>query len=279
MVTKLYKQCERAAIPFEILVYDDCSDQKWKDKNSALSASFGVNYLELSENLGRSKIRNWLVKSARYDYVLLLDCDSKILKADFIKKYLAVRDQADVLNGGRVYSKKQPRAKSKYLHWLYGKQKESKPARVRNKQVVNYFHSNNIFAKRSILDRHRFDESLQGYGYEDLVFAQRLMDHEVALLHIDNPIEHLGLETNAVFLNKTENAIQNLVRFERQQVLFNTRMQRLSGSLSRWGLEGIVRKYAANNAEKFKSELIENKGSLFKFQMYKLNKYYEYRDV
>ncbi|MBK9736768.1 MAG: glycosyltransferase family 2 protein [Saprospiraceae bacterium] len=39
----------------------------------------------MSENLGRSKIRNWLGKAAYFEYILFLDGDSTIKSKDFIK--------------------------------------------------------------------------------------------------------------------------------------------------------------------------------------------------
>lgn len=277
MVSRLFKQCQRLKIRFEILVYDDLSDEKYRQKNRVLGSSIGINYLELTENLGRSKIRNWLVKSALYNHVIFLDCDSKVLSNDFVKKYIDNMDRAEIINGGRQYSKKPPRAKSKYLHWKYGTKKESKKANVRNIDAVNYFHTNNFFAKRSILDKHPFDESLEGYGYEDLVFAQRLVDYGVSLHHIDNPVEHLGLETNTKFLAKMENAIANLVRFEEEDLLRDTRLQRLVNQLERLGLTKIGKKYAQRKYKTFSSNLKDNKGGLWQLSIMKLHKYYEYK--
>lgn len=277
LVSKLFMQCKRLDIRFEILVYDDLSDEKYRKKNIGLGSSIGINYLELTENLGRSKIRNWLVKSALFDYVLLLDCDVKVIKNDFIKTYLDVKDKAQIINGGRVYSKKKPSAKSKHLHWNYGTKKESKRANSRNLDTINYFHSNNFFATRSVLDKYPFDESLDGYGYEDLVFAMRMQSNDVTIHHIDNPVEHLGLETNKVFLSKMENAIENLVKFENKDLLFDTRLQRLVQQVERLGLTKFIRKYCKKKYESHKSNLLNNKGGLWQLSLMKLHKYYEYK--
>jgi len=80
-ITKLVKdlayQCNRQKIDFEIICFDDASKQRYKDKNEVLRSVFRVNYVELSENLGRAKIRNWLAKSARFEHLMFLDGDSK----------------------------------------------------------------------------------------------------------------------------------------------------------------------------------------------------------
>ena len=42
-----------------------------------------VIYRELPQNLGRSKIRNVLGKAAKFDYLLFLDCDSKVVSDNY----------------------------------------------------------------------------------------------------------------------------------------------------------------------------------------------------
>ena len=88
LVKELHDQCVRAKIKFEILVFDDGSREKIKQENKALNGIFGVNYLELSENIGRSRIRNKLAKTAGFPYLLYLDADSKINSRKFIKNYI-----------------------------------------------------------------------------------------------------------------------------------------------------------------------------------------------
>ncbi len=274
LVKSLFKQCSRHKIRFEILVYDDCSEAKYKAKNQELSSLFGVNYLELKENLGRSKIRNWLVKSAIYDKVLFLDSDSKLVGKSYIKDYLAVIDEADVVVGGRIYSKRPPRAKSKYLHWLYGSNKESKSARVRNRDKANYFHTNNFLANRQIFDQVKFNEEIVGYGYEDLAFGHIVVNCNMSILHIDNPVEHVGLETNKVFLQKTENAIGNLIEYQRQGILTTTQLQRYAKLITALGLREFVSNQLELRADGYKARLVDNKARLYEFSLWKLYLYF-----
>ena len=77
LVETLQKQCEKAKITYEVVCFDDQSQTKYKKDNVILSNYFGVNYTELSENLGRARIRNWMAKIASYDNLLFLDCDTK----------------------------------------------------------------------------------------------------------------------------------------------------------------------------------------------------------
>lgn len=273
LVKKLYKQCEKLDMEFEILVFDDGSAPKYKEANQALNSYFGVNYMEMSENLGRSKIRNWLIKSALYDFVLFLDCDSKVTSKDFIQKYLAELAPNRVINGGRIYANKKPKAKSKYLHWLYGSKKESRKSSVRNKNAHLYFHSNNFAADRKVMIEFPFDESIKGYGYEDLLIAQNLMDHDVQVKHIDNPIIHLGLEKNKDFLDKNLQAVSNLVSLKKQGLYLNTNLDQFAFKLKDWSLDNILFNYLEKKKDQFTQNLLGDKPSLRKFQLLKLHRY------
>jgi len=273
LVKKLYKQCERLDLEFEILVFDDGSKEKYKEQNKVLNTSFGVNYMEMSENLGRSKIRNWLVKSALYDYVLFLDCDSKVTGNKFIENYIDTLGPNKVINGGRIYANKKPKAKSKYLHWLYGTQYESKPAKIRNKNAHLYFHSNNFAADRNVLVEFPFDENIVGYGYEDLLIAQNFIDHDIEVQHIDNPVIHLGLEKNEIFLEKNLKAIDNLVQLKNDGHHLDTNLEQKVFMLKDWSLDKKLFSFISKRKEAYHKNLLSDKPSLLKFQLLKLHRF------
>lgn len=255
LVKKLYKQAKQIDIPFEILCFDDQSKDSYKIKNKELSSLMGVNYMELSENLGRAKIRNWLVKSAGFDLVLFLDGDSKVISKDYISNYLKAYKSPCVISGGRIYNKNKPTAKSKLLHWTYGSEKESKPANIRSKDAFNFFHTNNFLAHRDILIHHPFNEDIEGYGYEDLLMGNDLKKNKVELIHIDNPIEHLGLETNKNFINKTIQATHNLAEINKDRRVLKTRMVRSATTLRDWGLEKTFMNYVGKRYDNWLTNL------------------------
>ena len=91
----LVKQCNKLNINYQVLCFDDGSEQKYKEFNKELAFKINVNYTEMPENLGRSKIRNWLGKAAYYEYILFLDGDSTIKNKDFIK---TIRDDITLLD-------------------------------------------------------------------------------------------------------------------------------------------------------------------------------------
>ena len=278
LVDTLQKQCTKAKITYEILCYDDGSTQEFKNKNAVVAGYFGVNYTELSQNLGRSKIRNWLAKTASYENLLYLDCDSKLVGRKFIQNYLKHLDTAKVISGGRIYSKKPPRAKSKKLHWLYGKLRESKPAAYRNKHPLLYFHSNNFIIKRDLMLAIQFDENIKGYGYEDLLLAKALRKKDINILHVDNPVQHLGLEKSKVFLSKTENAIDNLLWMKYKDKWIKTRLESSANKLQDWGFHEDFLRYYKKREKKIIKNLTSDTPKIRNFDFFKLHYYLEKRN-
>ena len=209
LVHTLLDQSRQDDIIIEIIAMDDGSKPSIRKHNSSLLHVFNVNYVELSENIGRSKIRNWLVKLARYDHVIFLDCDSEIKEKHFLKNY-ARHLPSDTIYGGRKYSDSKPRTARKMLHWKYGWKIESSQAVGRQKNPYLSFMSNNFLVSRKIIQENPFNEEVRGYGYEDLIWARSLEERNIKILHIDNPVIHRGIETTEEFLKKSYNALKNL---------------------------------------------------------------------
>lgn len=240
LVADLIEQCEAEDIAYLISVYDDKSTRKWKKLNEPLHHIFKVNYVELSENLGRAKIRNWLASAAPHENLLFLDGDSGVVSKDFIKKYIAEIPNYEVIYGGRTYSKKPPRSLKKRLHWKYGSTTESIPAKSRNEDPALSFQSNNFLIKAEIFEKIKFDEQIQGYGYEDILLGEQIVRENFKIKHIDNPIEHKGLERTEHFLVKTKEAVFNLVKLQNQGLLANTRLTNFYNKLKKWHLIWLI---------------------------------------
>ncbi len=240
LVQELVTQCSKAKISFEIICLDDLSSSKYHEINRAISPLIGVNYVELTDKCGRSKIRNKLAALARFDHVLYLDSDSKIISKRFIKKYLSAikTNPQSILVGGRSYNKKEPNNPIYKLHWLYGSKRESPSASIRNKRSIELFHSNNFIAPRDLIGATPFNQSINGYGYEDIQWAhQACKTHSIT--HIDNPIKHTGLKKIDLFLEEIETSISNLVKLYKQDPTINTRLIRTYQLLSNLGLSQL----------------------------------------
>lgn len=208
LVEELHHQAELLNIPYEIIIIDDGSDH-FKEINK--KAAEKSNYIELSENMGRAKIRNLFLAYAQYDFLLFLDCDSLIRTSDFLSNYIEIiKNYPGVVVGGRVYDTKKP-GREKMLRWKYGTLKESKDAAIRNRNPYSSFMTNNFLVNKNILEETRFDERLINYGHEDTLFGFSLKENNVPIMHIDNPVLNGDIETNREYLEKTNESVKNLV--------------------------------------------------------------------
>ncbi len=211
-VRELHRQATECGMAFEIRCYDDASQRKYCNMNRELEQMENVVYKELPVNLGRSAIRNLLAEEAVFDHLLFADCDSWPERGDFISKYKEVLGPDAVLYGGRSYSPDPPVDQTLFLRWHYGLQREVIPVETRKRQPWHSFQTNNFVIPRELFLKIRLNEALKGYGHEDTLLGIQLMQQEVPLLHLDNPLRHLGLENSREFLDKTRQGVLNLAR-------------------------------------------------------------------
>ncbi len=239
LVKELLQQGRSAGISFEILCLDDGSNEKYCVLNREVTSWPGVRYEELPENVGRSRIRNLLAQRARYEYLLFADCDSGVVRRDFLEKYVAQAQSDLILYGGRCYDDDPPLEQILLLHWFFGKKREEIPLSKRLADPYHSFMTNNFWIPRSVFSPIGFSEELHRYGHEDTLFGQKLAEDGIRLLHLDNPLQHLGLEPAAVFLEKTVEAVQNLVFLEKKGIRLTTRLSKVFHYLKSWRLYAL----------------------------------------
>ena len=269
LVEGLSQQLESFEIEGEILVVDDCSKDKWKDINQGVKNSTFVNYEKLKNNLGRSQIRNYLAHKAKFDYLLFLDCDMKIVEPNFLKNYYQNLSTENVLIGGISYQKDKPKEEF-ILHWKVGKEREVKTSEVRQNAPYQSFLSSNFLIPKSIFDKIKFDESITQYGHEDTLFGLELKEFNIPIKHIDNPIEHAGLEPNSVFISKTEKAIENLASLFKEEKIEPTKLIATYLKINKLGMSGIVFYFLKSFNEVLIKNLKSPNPSLLYFDFYKL---------
>lgn len=225
---------EEEGLFYEILIYDDASPNDGDWGRQELRTIPHTNYVELPVNLGRAAIRNRMIRDARSPYCIFLDVDAEI-PANYLQSYQNYLGDLHnsspdwslgrdlVIVGGRQYEKKRPSNPELHLHWWYGQERESDVFHQSKKSWLG-FHSNNFLATRSLLLDHPFPESVDGYGHEDTLWGQQFTGTDVLLYQLNNPVIHLGLETNEVFLRKQHQAIRNLHRLKNETPHLRTRL-------------------------------------------------------
>ena len=138
-----------------------------------------------------------------------------------------------------------------------------------NRRPYARFTTSTFLIGRDDFMRVRFNESYAGYGYEDVQFGVELERSGIGILHIDNPLVHLGLEPNAVYLEKAENAVRNafehMEEIGRGSTLLN-HFDRLQRFRMVWAGRLAFRLFSGP----MRHNLVGNKPSLKVFSLYKL---------
>ena len=248
LAEELQKQAAELTPNFQILFIDDCSDLSISYINQKVKGLENVEYEVLTENIGRSAIRNKLFAQASYEKCIVLDGDVSITKTDFIKTYLGVLKDDNVVVGGHIYQKNPPKDTSKYLHWLYGSQIESSPAAERQKHPYKSFMTSNFACNKTIFENINFDESIKGYGHEDTLFGERLAQLKTPILHIQNVVRHDGMDTKELFLAKQKEAVENLrVLYDAGKITTESKLIRFSKRQLLCKLIGLFEKQIYQN--------------------------------
>lgn len=205
LATELQRQAMDQSIDFEIIVMEDGSE-KWVKENELIGELANCKRIILENNIGRSAIRNKLADAAKYEQLLFIDCDAEVCSPDFVAKYVAFCKEECVVIGGTDYDPNE-RNPNYSLRLKYGRQREARTALERGK---NNFATFNFLISKSIFNRVRFDESIRGYGHEDMLFGHQLHQLGYEFIQIENPLIHKGLDDNNTFLKKTEESTRNL---------------------------------------------------------------------
>ncbi|KJF42380.1 glycosyltransferase [Draconibacterium sediminis] len=279
LVNDLHQQATGLEIDFEIRVYDDGSDEIFKSLNRILKSKHNVVYNEMENNLGRAGVRNKMGADSVFDWLLFIDADSKIISADYLKNYLENRNKSQVLCGGTAYAKQKPADQEKLLRWTYGTKREAVTAVVRNRSKGFIITSNNFFLAKELFDRVNFREELREYGHEDTLLGYDLFCAGVEIFHIDNPLEHTGLESAQAFLKKSCMALENLKKIGEElldgdqmfyrQVNFLRKYKRITFFIPSRTVGRLFRKYR----DKMEENLKGARPSLLVFDLYKLGYY------
>lgn len=209
LVTDLYMQCRELECAHEIWIIDDFSDPQYRATNRELTVFDAIHYLELDTNIGRAAIRNLLAQKASYPYLVFIDCDAVVYTRSFVSRYIKACSPGVVCYGG-CQSLPGSGDDTFCLRWKYGNERESIPIEEREKNPDLHFSTFNFMIDKRVILLYPFDENIQSYGYEDVLFRLQLIKQGYHLTQIDNALIHSGLISANEFLDRTRTSLQNL---------------------------------------------------------------------
>jgi len=271
----LLLQLSEIKVPAEVIFMDDCSsNSEISGHNIALTENKeAIRYILLNQNVGRSAVRNRLAEQAQYSHLLFIDVDSKIVNPDFLENYLLHIKDTPAIAGGTAYSELKNPLHS--LRFYYGKSREEVAAEQRDQHPYDAITLNNLFIEKAVYLKFPLDEQLTQYGHEDTKFGYELKANKIPLLHIDNPVEHIGLEDNQAFLDKTRLGVINFVKLVKGGLGHESKLYRAYQKLERFHAIGLFRLFYACFSKKIMKNLLSEKPSIRLFDLYKLHIFIE----
>ena len=274
LVSELQKQCLESNIQFEILCQDDASNL-FKIENEKINSLENCNFSVNNLNVGRGKNINFLAEKSKFEWLLIMDCDTFPTQNNYIQKYISQINEAEkVVFGGIEYQKEKP-SSDQLLRWFYGNARESISVEKRNTNPNGSALTSNILIQKKVFNSNKFNDSITKYGYEDLVFLSDLKKKGVLVKQIDNPTYHLGLETSKQFLAKTKIALENLKSISENNSIYNSesKILKVYNILKQLHLTSFISIIFKKTERNLEHNLLSKNPSLFLFDLYKLGYY------
>jgi glycosyltransferase involved in cell wall biosynthesis len=199
----------------EIVILDDgTGDAALTSCLKAIIATLNlpVQLMTLPANEGRSRGRNRLSGAARGQYLLFLDSDMRPDTDLFLTNWVAIaKDQNPAIVFGGFSLLQAPTDDRFAVHRSMAARSECVAADVRSKAPEKYVYTSNLLVRRDVFDSEGFDPAFTGWGWEDVEWAMRV-SRTYAILHIDNPATHMGLDTVEALASKYEQSAANFAR-------------------------------------------------------------------
>ncbi|MDI1255172.1 MAG: glycosyltransferase [Flavobacterium sp.] len=271
LVTELYKQCAENNIAFEILCQDDASESIHNLENEKVNALPYCSFVSLQKNIAHRENRNSLAEQAKYAYLLFIDGDSIIIKSDYIKNYIANLHRFEIVYGGRLHPEKCP-SKVQQLRWKYGRFIEDKRTSERKKAPYQSLLFNNTVILKDCFDKVKFDRKMKKYGHDDTQLSYQLSLLHTTIIHIENPVEHGDIDTNAIYVAKTKSSLENLKALYDEHKIEPSfvKLLKLYDFLKKTGLIIGVRFFYSIFNKPIYRNLVSGNASMFLFNLYRI---------
>lgn len=262
-----------SSFDYEIILGDDAStDYAAEQANHLACTTLGCRYLKMKENGGQARLRNALAQEARYPYLVFIDSDAALCTPDYVYQYWQHRDDAEVVVGA-LRNPLLKSVKGHELRYRYERAAESsRTVQARSAKPYACFTAFNLLIHRDAFMRVRFDEQCKEYGYEDVLFGIELQKRGISIAHIDNPLVHMGIDTNQSFLAKTETALRTLSSLP-PSIQSEVGASRWEHRLHRFGLNVLAAFVFTLFRPLLRANLLGRHPSLLLFSIYKLGYY------
>lgn len=272
LVEVIQEQCLRAGLIFEIICQDDASNSVLNTENEKINSLPHCRFYKNPENLGRGRNINAMALRAKYNYLLLMDCDTLPAKDTFIEQYVnEIKKEKAVVFGGIVYQSEKPKQEN-LLRWVYGQNREA--LTIEQRKANPYFSTltSNILFKREVFLSNLFDENITKYGYEDVVWVKRIKEQSIAITHSNNPAFHLNMETSEIFIKKIHQSLENLQLISKLGLITTSdnRILNTHKFVMNAGAAGLFSFIYKKFHTQIEANLVSNHPNLFLLDIYKL---------
>lgn len=278
LVHSLYIQAQSIeGLRFEIVVYDDGStNEDIIAANKSLELMSGCRYVRSGHHSCRAAMRNAMFLCGKYQWHLMVDARLTPKYDNFLLRYLCcdVDNDGCVCGGVEVFGgKHEKRLCKENLRFRYEKYEERNHSlSQRQKQPYQSFRTTNFFYNRLVLDRVPYDESIKGYGYEDVMLGKAFNESQIQVVHIDNPVIYSDFESNEVYLRKVNEALKTLYAFSDSLKDYSP-LLRLVSVLEKWHLLPAIRNFHQVLSKIEVANLCGNSPSLLVLKLYKIGYY------
>ena len=276
LVVRLQQQTAASKIIFEIIIIDDAStDKSIVDRNSQINSIPNCRFIKRIENMGRTATRQELAQNAAYNLLLFLDADVFPKYDNFISRFQLKDLDWDIQFGGITYEAEKPQL-PEILRWKYGTDRESLSLQEREKDPYLSVNSGAFLIKKDIFLKINSRLNYNLYGLDNL-FKQLLQNEKARVVHIDNPVYHLGLENTIAFIEKSKESVKTTVELEEKGLIESDLrpIQQAYLRIKRLGLLSVFSFIMKRFKTIIEKNLKSGNPSLALFDLYRLQYYIE----
>ena len=271
LLKKIYQQVLVSGIEFEIIVYNDASSKYIKENKISIEKLKYASYFTSDKNIGRTASRQFLSDKAKNNWLLFLDADVIPKTNTFIKNYTDYfSSNYDAVFGGFAYDTTKA-FKTGVLRWKYGKKFEEVDAKKRNITPYGLIISANFLIRKEVFNEINHKLNRKSYGLDNY-FVALLKQQKAKVLHINNETYHYGLEDNAAYVIKSEEAIDTLLwmKDKKQVTSHNNKLLKTYSSIKAIKLNYFMAFLYRFFNKSIRENLLSNSPNIYLLQVYKL---------